>query len=159
LRLATEGDPVEIGFSGNREAETVTRLLSLAAVLALGAAPAALAADAVEGTWLLPDGNSKVTIAPCPNAADRLCGVVSWLKSGAPKDTNNPDASLRTRPILGLQVIRDVKPAGAGKWGGGKIYDPQSGKTYSSKITLTSNDKLKVEGCVMMVCQPQTWTR
>ena len=42
---------------------------------------------------------------------------------------------------------------------GGKIYDPNSGKTYDSKIGVNANGTLKVEGCVLVVCQAQTWKR
>lgn len=41
----------------------------------------------------------------------------------------------------------------------GKRYDPASGKTCDGKISLDANGALKVEGCVLMVCQAQTWTR
>mgnify|MGYP003342163703 CR=1 FL=1 len=74
-------------------------------------------------------------------------------------DANNPDAKLKARPIMGLPMLQGFKPAGPGKWTGGKIYDPNSGKTYDSKLTVTGAGTLKVEGCILMVCQAQTWRR
>jgi uncharacterized protein (DUF2147 family) len=145
------------------EAQMNALRISLGALLAVLAVTPALAADnQVQGAWLVPDGLSKVTIAPCAGAANQMCGSVSWIKlpaHQADKDTKNPDPALRGRSILGLQIMSGLKPAGPGKWANGKIYDPQSGKTYNSKIALTGANSLKVEGCVMMVCQPQTWTR
>ena len=41
----------------------------------------------------------------------------------------------------------------------GKIYDPNSGKTYDSKISVNTNGTLKVEGCILVICQAQTWKR
>lgn len=138
------------------------RTILIAAGLALAAAPA-LAADPVEGVWLTQAGTGKVTIAPCAGKADRLCGKITWLKNPADaiaKDANNPDPALKSRTILGLPMIWNFKPGGApGKWTGGKIYDPNTGKTYDSKISLNSNGTLKVEGCVLVVCQAQTWRR
>jgi uncharacterized protein (DUF2147 family) len=132
-----------------------------AAALALLAAPAA-AAEGVNGEWLVQGGSAKVRIAPC---GDKLCGLISWLKepnlaNGKPKlDLNNPDARLRARPIVGLPMLSGFSAAGPGRWTGGKIYDPESGKTYNSKLTLNPNGTLKVEGCVSVVCRGMTWTR
>ena len=140
------------------------RLMMLAAAFALTAG-AALAADPAEGEWLVQGGDARVRIAPCPARADRLCGVVVWLKAprdetGQPKhDAHNPDAALRSRPIIGLQLIRDFNAAGDGRWEGGKIYDPKTGRTYAAKLRVAADGTLKVDGCVMMFCQTQTWTR
>ena len=140
------------------------RLMFLAAALSLATAPA-LAAESAEGLWLVQDQTAKVRIEPCPSHADQLCGQIVWLKApldenGQPKhDRHNPDAGLRSRPILGLTMIREFRPAGPGRWDGGKIYDPRSGKTYNSKMRLTADGALKVDGCVLMFCQTQTWRR
>ncbi len=138
------------------------RCLTLAAILSLAAALPAFAADPAEGDWLTQGGGGKVRIAPCAAQPDRLCGLITWLKDPADakgSDTNNPDPALRKRPLIGLPLIRDFKRAGPGRWTGGRIYDPGSGRTYDSKITLNPNGTLKVEGCVVIVCQAQTWTR
>ncbi|MBL8771177.1 MAG: DUF2147 domain-containing protein [Phenylobacterium sp.] len=135
------------------------RNLVLAAVLALAATPA-FAADPVEGEWMNPSGSGKVRLAPC--AGGRLCGNIVWLRNPADAkatDRANPDPNLRTRPIMGLLMMWGFKPAGPGKWTGGRIYDPNTGKTYDSKLTINANGTLKVEGCILMVCQAQTWRR
>jgi uncharacterized protein (DUF2147 family) len=137
------------------------RALILAAGLTLAAAPA-FAADPVEGEWLTQEATAKVRIGPRPGKADRMCGVISWLKNPADAkatDNKNPDPKLKTRTILGLPMIRDFKQAAPGRWTGGKIYDPGSGKTYDSKISVSASGTLKVEGCVLMICQAQTWRR
>ena len=137
------------------------RAFALAAVLAMAAAPA-LAADPAHGEWLTEGGTAKVRIGPCANDAARLCGNVSWLKNPAEAkatDANNPDPKLKTRPIMGLPMLWGFKSSAPGKWTGGKIYDPQSGKTYNSKVSVMPNGALKVEGCVAIVCQAQTWRK
>lgn len=137
----------------------IAAILSLA-VLGLAAAPA-LAADPVEGEWLTQSGGGKVRIGPCPTAPAKLCGAISWLRpaSANATDTNNPDPKLKSRPIMGMPMLWGFKPAGPGKWAGGKIYDPNSGKTYDSKLTANGNGTLKVEGCIAIICQAQTWRR
>jgi uncharacterized protein (DUF2147 family) len=140
------------------------RLLILAAALSLAAAPA-LAADTVEGVWLVQDQSAKVRIAPCPGRAEQLCGDIVWLRApldeaGQPKrDVHNPDAKLKARPLMGLTMIRDFRAAGPGHWDGGKIYDPRSGKIYNSKMQLKPAGELRVDGCIAMFCQGQTWRR
>ncbi len=140
----------------------LARLAAIAlttATLAVAIASPALAADPVEGLWLVQAGTAKVKVAPCARDKSRMCGQVAWLKTPGAKDANNPDASLRSRPIMGMLMIRDFKSAGPGKWTGGKIYDPNSGKTYGSKMNANPDGTLKVEGCVAVVCQAQTWKR
>ena len=134
------------------------RAFALAAVLTL-AAPPAFAADPVEGEWLTQSGSGKVRIAPC---GAKLCGNISWLRKpadGKANDGNNPDPKLKTRPILGLPMLWGFKPSRPGRWTDGKIYDPGSGKTYDSKLSVNANGTLKVEGCILVVCQAQTWKR
>ena len=50
------------------------------------------------------------------------------------------------------------KAAGGG-WKDGRIYDPESGKTYRSRLRVTPDGSLKVSGCILFVCQSQRWTR
>ena len=91
-----------------------------------------------------------------------MCGHISWLRSPADAkatDGNNPDPALKKRTILGLPLMRDFRQAAPGKWTGGKIYDPNSGKTYDSKMSVNANGTLKVDGCILVVCQAQTWKR
>jgi uncharacterized protein (DUF2147 family) len=60
-------------------------------------------------------------------------------------DVNNPDAALRDRPILGLELLSDYAFS-KDRWGG-KIYDPQSGKLYSSTMWL-EDGSLQMRGYI-----------
>ncbi len=139
------------------------RHLLAAAAIALAAGPA-LAADPVEGEWWA-SATTRVRIAPCPARTERMCGVIAWLKTpndkaGRPAlDGENPDPKLKARPILGLPFIRDFRRADAGRWIGGKIYDPNSGKTYDSRMRVNPDGTLKLDGCVLMICRSQIWRR
>lgn len=115
-----------------------------------------LAADA-KGEWARPNGASKIQISSCGSA---LCGKLVWLKTPR-NDTENPDAAKRGRPLLGVQIVQSMKPTGkAGQWKG-KVYNAEDGKTYTGFIELTSDTRLKLEGCVMggLICKGETWTR
>jgi uncharacterized protein (DUF2147 family) len=135
-------------------AAVILALLSFAAGAAWATAP--------EGLWTTADGLAQVRIAPC---GANLCGVIAWLKrpldkvSGLPrKDDLNPDPALRARPMLGLPLIQNFTPDAPGHWAGGTIYDPDSGRTYQSKMTLRADGDLKVEGCFLIFCKAQIWT-
>lgn len=133
----------------------------VAAFTLLGAAPA-WAADPVEGDWLTSGGSGKVRIGPCRDDAKLLCGHIFWLRNPADAkatDGRNPDPNLRGRPILGMSMLWGFKAAGQGRWRGGRIYDPNTGKTYASKLTASPGGPLKVEGCILGICQAQTWLR
>ncbi|HEY9233490.1 MULTISPECIES: DUF2147 domain-containing protein [Phenylobacterium] len=135
------------------------RLAAVAAGAVLAASTSAQAADPVEGLWLVQSGTAKVNVGPCASDKAGMCGQIAWLRNAGVKDTKNPDPSLRARPLMGLLMIRDFKQAGPGRWTGGKIYDPNTGRTYGSKMTAKADGTLKVEGCVAVVCQAQTWRR
>jgi uncharacterized protein (DUF2147 family) len=137
-----------------------TFAIAVAALVAAG--PAAAAPDPAFGQWLNGDGMGKVALGPCAGQPQLACGAITWLKDpiGRPtRDVHNPDKALRSRPLVGLVVIRGMKNAGPGRWTGGKLYDPESGKTYDGKLTALSTDRLQVKGCVLFVCDGQVWTR
>jgi uncharacterized protein (DUF2147 family) len=139
----------------SRLAMTVSLLI---AVLAL--APAARAGGVV-GDWLSRDGDAVVRIAPC---GDTLCGTFVWLKdsvdaaTGRPEvDEHNPNPALRGRPLVGMRFLGGFKPTGEGRWTDGRIYDPESGRTYHAKLSPAPNGRLKLEGCLGPFCRGQIW--
>ena len=133
---------------------------ALTALLMHGGAQAA--ATGVAGVWATPEEKSHVKIEPC---GDKVCGTIVWLKepndeNGSPKlDLRNEDESLRSRPIVGLPLLRGFEADGPNRWDGGRIYNPEDGKTYKSSMKLDDDSHLKVEGCVLIFCKAQTWVR
>jgi uncharacterized protein (DUF2147 family) len=138
-------------------------LLAAAALVTLATSQSALAADPT-GVWLTQTGTSRIRVADCGGA---LCGTIIWLKepndpeTGKPKtDKNNSDAAKRSRPLLGVQIVLGMKPAGSGKWSG-QVYNAEDGKTYSGNLTWSGGDSLQLQGCALggLVCKSQTWTK
>lgn len=105
---------------------------------------AAFAQDVV-GKWKLEDGTAIVEVY---QSGDVFNGKIVWLKNpteadGSPAiDKNNPDKALRSRKLIGLNMLSGLKKAGS-EYSGGSIYDPGNGKTY--------NCSMKVEGKVLKV--------
>ncbi|MES2336689.1 MAG: DUF2147 domain-containing protein [Pseudomonadota bacterium] len=129
---------------------------ALAACLAF-ASPALAAPAAVTGRWLTLEGKAIVEVAPCgPSLCGRIVKVLKPRPGGPAVDANNPDATLRRRPIEGLAILTGFAPKGD-RWAG-RIYDPESGRTYRSELRVEGNI-LKVKGCYGPFCRTQDWTR
>lgn len=129
------------------------RILMLACVLI--AAPAA-AAGSVTGSWLTDDRDGIVEIAPC---GDHICGrlVKSLVPiKGVPVDRNNPDPALRNRPIIGLPVLLGFVQEDE-VWHG-RIYDPRRGRHYKATLERVAPDRLKVRGCISVICRTIMWS-
>jgi uncharacterized protein (DUF2147 family) len=110
----------------------------------LAALPLAASAQDATGVWARENGESRVRIAPCGAS---LCGTIVWLKSaGGPAK-------------VGQRVFYDMKPNGSGAWAG-KAFNPEDGKTYSGKMTLSGN-RLTTAGCTLggLVCRSVNWSR
>ncbi len=129
--------------------------LSLAAFSMILASSAGASAAEPVGEWLVEGGYGQIRIERC---GEQLWGIVSWEKK-AGIDRNNPDASKRDRPTLGLPILRGMSPTGPNRWEG-EIYNTEDGRIYSSNISLASDDVLRVQGCVLgFLCGGQDWTR
>jgi len=124
-------------------------------VLLSGAAPA-LALDPT-GDWRVADGVANIRVAQCNGS---MWGVVAWEKEAGGRDSNNPDASKRNRPTLGMPILLDMKrKPGTEQWEG-QVYNAKDGQTYSSTITPTDANHLEIQGCVLgFLCGGEIWTR
>jgi uncharacterized protein (DUF2147 family) len=125
------------------------KFLMITAVLSLGAGSAM--AEPLLGMWRTAaddNGNSGlVQVAPCGSA---ICGklVKSYNSAGQEIESEN----------IGRNIISETVATGSGAYKG-KVYSPDRGKTYNSKLQL-SGDTLKVSGCVMGICRDGgTWQR
>ena len=107
---------------------------------------AAFAQDVV-GKWKLEDGTAIVEVY---KNGDVYNGKIVWLEKpteadGSPAvDNNNPDKALRSRKLIGLNMLSGLKKNG-GEYTGGSIYDPGNGKTYNCSMKV-EGDVLKVRG-------------
>ncbi|MDE0522628.1 MAG: DUF2147 domain-containing protein [Boseongicola sp.] len=114
------------------------------------------------GVWLTPAGNSHIEIWHC---GEKLCGKIAWFTEphnadGTLKlDEKNKNEALRNRPLLGLVMMSGFTKTGEGKWTRGRIYNPEDGQIYRSKLEVKDDNTLNVSGCVLVFCKAQTWTR
>jgi len=131
--------------------------------VALGLTASAQNKDAILGKWVNSTGEAHLEIT---KRSDKFFGKLVWLKD--PKDEKgvmktdfkNPNSALRSKPILGLEILKDFV-YDDGKWTDGNIYDPKSGKLYSCNMTLKSNGDLNMRGYigVSLLGRTEVWKR
>ena len=140
-----------------------TSILAFVSMLVLPAY-AQTKADDIIGVWLT--GGKEPAKIQIYRSGEKFYGKIIWLKNPAENgkqriDANNPDKTKRSNPVIGLIILTAFKFDGTDEWKGGDIYDPESGKTYSSYIYLKDKNTLKVRGYVgvSLFGRTETWTR
>lgn len=61
-------------------------------------------------------------------------------------DNNNPEATLQNRPLIGLNLLSQYT-FDDNRWEG-QIYDPESGKLYSSRMSVDRRGILNMRGYI-----------
>ena len=82
--------------------------------------------------------------------------------AGKPRtDRYNPDPELRARRVIGLQIMEGFAREGDNRWEGGTIYDSDNGRTYRSRLTLLSPNRLELHGYIgiPLFGRSSIWTR
>ena len=109
----------------------------------------------IVGKWFTEAGNAKVEIY---ESNGKLNGKIVWLQKGPDtKDSHNTDEKLRSRKLMGVNILSGLTKKSE-KWEGGRIYNPKNGKNYKCSIWL-DGDKLKVRGYIGFLYETQTWKR
>jgi len=132
------------------------------------------AAQTLQGVWLT-QAKSEITVSTCP---DDFCGNISKIvvpdaiykankkeidSIGATNFTDlmNKDRNLRSRPIMGLQILTLHPNKDKPNIFDGQIYNPQDGNTYSGYVEVLGPDKIRLNGCILynIICKGEEWTR
>lgn len=113
----------------------------------------------ISGFWKTEKGKAIFSIY---SKGSEFEGKIVWLDSSY-VDSNNPDKTLRNRPILGLVSMEKLKyNSKKNKWIKGKIYDSESGKTYSCEVTISNDlNTLHLRGYagISLLGRTTTWSR
>jgi uncharacterized protein (DUF2147 family) len=113
----------------------------------------------VLGTWLTEgkDGIIQIGVGADATYEGRIVGG----NHPGRLDEKNPDPTQRTKPLRGQVILRSLRYDGEGKFSGGTIYEPDTGRTYKCLIELISPDTLKLRGFIgiSLLGKSQIWTR
>lgn len=146
---------------------TTSRWMGMAAV-ALLCSTAALAQEASPvGRWTTIDDETKKpkSVVAIYEEGGKLYGRIEKLFP-EPGEEQNPlcdkcEGDMKNKPVIGLVILRGLKKDGK-EWDGGKITDPNNGKTYKAKIAVEDGGKrLKVRGFIgfSLLGRTQHWVR
>jgi uncharacterized protein (DUF2147 family) len=130
----------------------------------LATSPAGAQSPTPVGVWLHDNKRIEIEIVPC---GERLCATLVWFRwpndaQGLPLvDLKNPDPALRTRPLLGLEVLRDLRRTALNTWEGGKIYNPDDGGDYNAEMSIGDDGTLRIRAYLLLPLFGHTliWTR
>ncbi|SDM29970.1 Uncharacterized conserved protein, DUF2147 family [Oryzisolibacter propanilivorax] len=140
---------------------------ALAAIFCVAIAAPAWAQMSPVGTWRSVDdktGEAKSEIRITEQQGGVLEGrIEKLLRKGADPEAKCVECkdALKDQPMVGLPIITGARKAeGKDVWEGGKILDPESGKTYTLRLTpIDSGQKLEVRGSIGPFGRTQTWQR
>ncbi len=134
-------------------------------------------ADAIVGIWSTePNDDDAYSQVEVYSKDGKYEGRIVWLSSpvyaddepegeaGTPRlDHRNTDEALRGRPLMGMVLMIGFEHNGKNKWEDGRLYDPESGKTYDGKFTMKDPDTLELFGYVKVgfakLGRNSRWTR
>jgi uncharacterized protein (DUF2147 family) len=119
-------------------------------LLALWLSPGAALADVLAGRWVTGNGQAVIELvhegrgfravllaAVPPPQVDPYRSLV---------DANNPDPSLRQRPLADLE-LGYLEPSGDDRWSG-RLYDPESGDAFKVEATRLRPGVIELRGYV-----------
>ena len=106
--------------------------------------------DRILGKWITEAGNCLVQVY---REGSEYKAKILWFDVKGKKpmnewyDIKNPDMSLRSRKLVGMEVLQGLhyNPQD-NEWIGGSIYDATTGKKWDSVVWMDRNNALKVKG-------------
>jgi len=152
--------------------------IGLIVVVFLAGGSVAIAADPgdeILGLWATdPSADGGMSHVDIIKKNGKYSAIIVWLiepdypaddKDGmggqSKVDRYNPDAKKKDVPIIGLEIMHSFVYKGDRSWEGGRIYDPDNGKTYKSKMRLGDDGNLHVRGYIgfSLLGRTTLWTR
>jgi uncharacterized protein (DUF2147 family) len=119
-----------------------------------------LADDSILGVWKTIDDDGKTAMSHVEiyEREGKVFGKIVKLLQDPPDSLcDKCTGNKKDKPVLGMEIIDGLSKDGLA-YSGGKILDPDNGKTYTCKI-WREGDTLKVRGYVAFFFRTQTWQR
>lgn len=143
---------------------TISSLVALSAGALLSTSVFAVSLNGTQWQTIDDKTGEKKAVIQLTESGGKVSGKIIKVLNKEKADalcTKCP-GSLKNKPVEGLQILSGLKADGNNQWSDGKLVDPESGKTYSGKLTLSDNGQsLKLRGFVgtPVFGRSQTWQR
>lgn len=127
----------------------------------VGTAFAQAPSNLTKGTWANEDNTAHLQFT---QVGDRYFAELVWMaqpndESGNPKkDKNNPDKNLRSRSLVGIYLIWDLKPEGK-YWVDGTIYNPGKGLLAACELEMIDADSFRLKATKGLFSVTKVWKR
>lgn len=124
--------------------------------------PLTALADSPVGRWRTIDdetGKLKSVVEITEQNGELIGKVVEILDPDAATTCVKCDGERKDQPIVGMQILWGLKPAGQ-EWSGGTIFNPADNGEYRSSVRLIeAGQKLEVKGKWLVFSRTQVWER
>ena len=143
---------------------TISSLLTLTAGAFLSTSVFAVSLDGTQWQTIDDKTGQKKAVVQLTESNGKVSGkIIKVLDAKKAKAVcEKCPGTLKNQPVEGLQILTGLKSSGTNQWSDGKLIDPESGKTYSGKLTLSDNGQsLQLRGYVgsPVFGRSQTWQR
>ena len=138
--------------------------VAFAVVVATAAVASAAEGPEIAGRWLVEKRDAIILVEP---RGHEIVGRIVWakdrdgIKGDERLDMKNPKAELRSRKVLGMDILTGLplQRQADGWYGRGRIYNPKTGKSYNVKIKLESSNQLRLKIGGSVLGHTTRWTR
>jgi len=118
------------------------------------------------GAWTTIDDNTNKpkSVVLITEKDGVISGTVERIIDPAKQDSKcdkcASDDPRKDKPVIGMTILTGLKKEGENVYGGGRILDPNNGKTYNAKVTVVDGGKkLEMRGSILFFGRTQTWLR
>ena len=118
------------------------------------------------GTWNTIDDETKKpkSLVRITEKEGVYSGTVEKIVDPAKQDSKcdecASDDPRKGKPVIGMTILTGLKKEGDNVYAGGRILDPNNGKTYNAKVTvIDEGKKLEMRGSILFIGRTQTWIR
>jgi uncharacterized protein (DUF2147 family) len=125
-------------------------IVFLLVAMLFGRTAAAQSRDRICGKWMSSEQNLAVEVYRIGN---QFKARIIWFKDDPSlpmdewRDKKNPNPALRSRKILGMDVLSDLKyDSDDNSWGDGIVYDAQHGRDWNASAFIDERGLLRVRG-------------
>ena len=82
------------------------------------------------------------------------------FEDGQTTDINNPEASKRNDPLLGMVIIKNLEfDENKKQWINGEMYGPEKGMTFNLKISEMRKDEIEAVGSKYFFWKTLVWKK
>jgi uncharacterized protein (DUF2147 family) len=118
------------------------------------------------GTWNTIDDETKKpkSLVRITEKDGVFSGAVEKIVDPAKQDSKcdecAEDDPRKGKPVIGMTILTGLKKEGDNVYAGGRILDPNNGKTYNARVTVIDEGrKLEMRGSILFIGRTQTWIR